>query len=151
MMMKKIKNTNSSPTNTKNFVETESDFVLVSFQKNVDCNKYGLCLTDKHDKYSELNQKHYNTELLKLFDYLCKKTWQEVNNLRRDMNYGLEILKVENIRNLRQHISTTFNELNQKTMYIFRFKDYRACGYRHNSTFYLVCIDYDFSLYNHGK
>lgn len=151
MMMKKIKNTNSSLANPKKILETNSDFILISFQKIVNCNKYGLCLTDKHDKYSELNQKHYNTELLKLFDYLCKKTWQEMNDLRHDTNYRLERVTIDNLRNLKRHIVTTFNELNQKTMYIFRFKGYRACGYRHNSTFYLVCIDYDYSLYDHEK
>ncbi|MGQ2605490.1 hypothetical protein ACT6BF_08345 [Campylobacter jejuni] len=150
--MKKFKNIDSGLTPfKKKLLETDSDFILISFQKVVDCNTYGLCLTNKHDKYNELNQKHYNTELLKLFNFLCKKTWQEVNNLRHNMNYGLEIVKIDNMRNLKQNIYTAFNDLNQKTMYNFRFKDYRACGYRKNSTFYLVCIDHDYSLYDHGK
>ncbi|EAL6451640.1 hypothetical protein DUY65_06955, partial [Campylobacter jejuni] len=68
-----------------------------------------------------------------------------------NINYGFEIVKIDKLRNLRQNVYTTFNDLNQKTMYIFRFKDYRACGYRKNSTFYLVCIDYDYTLYEHGK
>ncbi|ELZ6220562.1 hypothetical protein UXV77_001192, partial [Campylobacter jejuni] len=135
----------------KKISETDSDLVLISLQKVIKCDTYGLCLTDKHDKYNEINQKYYNTELLKLFDFLCKKTWQEINNLRHNINYGFEIVKIDKLRNLRQNVYTTFNDLNQKTMYIFRFKDYRACGYRKNSTFYLVCIDYDYTLYEHGK
>lgn len=150
-MKKSFKDTSSSPAISKKLLETNSDFVLVSFQKVVDCNTYGLCLTREHDRHNELNQKHYNTELLKLFGYLCKKTWQEVQNVRHNTNYGLETLKVKDIHNLKQHILTAFEDLNKEVMYIFRFKDYRACGYREKSTFYLVCIDYDYSLYDHGK
>lgn len=42
-MKKKIKNTNSSLANLKKISETDSDLVLISLQKVIKCDTYGLC------------------------------------------------------------------------------------------------------------
>ena len=65
------------------------------------------------------------------------------------MNFGSEHLK---ITCLNQNIQNHFKKITkQEKCNVFRFGkgSYRACGFRVDDVFYLVCCDYDFSLYKH--
>ncbi|MGX2972862.1 hypothetical protein [Helicobacter sp. T3_23-1059] len=124
---------------------------LISFEKILDHKHYGLCLDKKHSHYKSQNAKKYNTALIKLFCFLCERTWLEIHSIPKDREYGHENFSIDNIKI--QAVKSYFKELGKTTFDTFRFgsQKFRACGFRQIDTFYLVCIDYDYSLYNHGS
>ena len=129
---------------------SENQLITISLAKCSNSDRYGICLNSSHKYYKELRQKFYNSELLKLFINLSSKTWQEAYNTPRINNFGYEHLKISAISDA--NIAKLLKELSSSDKCdIFRFgnKQFRACGYRENNVFYLVCCDYDHSLYEH--
>lgn len=126
----------------------EQDYIVVSLKHAICDGKFGLCLNKDNHFYEK--RADINTELLKLFNFLSNKTWQEVYNINRLRNYGHEHLQITSL--LANNIKSHFNNLGCKNKCdIFRFgsQNYRACGYRRENIFYLVCCDYAFNLYKH--
>ncbi len=124
---------------------------LISFEKILDNKHYGLCLDKKHSFYKDQNAKKYNTALIKLFCFLCERTWEEIRSIPKDREYGHENFSINAIKI--QAVKSYFVGLGKNTFDTFRFgsQKFRACGFRQTHIFYVVCIDYDFSLYNHGS
>ncbi|MDE7317378.1 MAG: hypothetical protein K2N12_06575 [Helicobacter sp.] len=135
----------------KNLNITHSGLCLISLEKVIECKEYGLCVSKEHARYNEQNAKKYNTQLMKLFCYLTQRSWNEIDSIRRDREYGHERLPIKCVHI--NHVKEHFKKLGKDNCDIFRFgaQNFRACGYREKNIFYLICIDYDFSLYNHGN
>lgn len=153
--MNKIKNTDSGKLSLKSLQETNSDMLLLSLEKIIDSCEYSLCIDNNHKHFKDPNSKKYNTELIKLFKFLSQKTWNEIYSLRRKQEYGHEHLPIQDIKiqNIQSFFLKICNRKIDDKCDIFRFggQKFRACGYRQGNVFYLVCIDYDFTLYNHGN
>ncbi|MDY3245819.1 hypothetical protein [Campylobacter sp.] len=127
--------------------EIKQTYFKFSFMHSIKGDCFGLCL-DKNSKHYN-KRAEINTALLELISYLSSSTWQEIENRPRNMNFGSEHLK---ITSLNQNIQNHFKKITkQEKCNVFRFGkgNYRACGFRVDDVFYLVCCDYDFSLYKH--
>ncbi|TLD91117.1 hypothetical protein LS74_010235 [Helicobacter magdeburgensis] len=148
--MSKIKKPNSDSIITNRLRDTHSGRCVVSLEKVIECDKHGLCLGKNHSFYREQNAKKYNTKLMKLFLFLTQRSWSEIIGQRKNVEYGHEHLDISCFRNIA--VKNSFENLGKKHANVFRFggQDFRACGYREGDTFYLVCIDYNFSLYKHS-
>lgn len=153
---KRIIKSTYTPSVKHQLVETDNKKCLISLEKAIiDNTDYGLCLDKKHIQISNQNSKKFNTALLKLFHFICKRTWNEIYQARKQQEYGHEHLSIQDIQV--ECIKTYFIDKCGKSkgdkIDTFRFgsQSFRACGFRQTDTFYLVCIDYDFSLYNHGR
>lgn len=146
-----INNTDSAKYINKNLEEPNSELCLISLEKVIECKEHGLCISKEHTHYNEQNAKKYNTQLMKLFRYLSQRSWNEIDSIRRDREYGHERLPIKCVHI--NHVKEHFKKLGKDNCDIFRFgsQKFRACGYREKNIFYLICIDYDFSLYNHGN
>ncbi|WP_300796311.1 hypothetical protein [Helicobacter sp. UBA3407] len=153
--MMKIKNTDSAKPEYKNLKEPNSELCLISLERIIDCADYGLCMDKNHKHYNEQKAKKYNTQLIKLFHYLCRKSWNEIYGMRKNQEYGYEHFPIKDfdINHIKEYFQKLGKDINKDKCDIFRFgaQEFRACGYRKANTFYLICIDYDFSLYNHGN
>lgn len=127
-----------------NLHEPNSELIVFSLNKIVNNETYGL-------KF-QCGDICYSLELVKLLKYLSDKTWSEIYSQRRNINYGHEHLAIKEIKdkNIREWLQN--HSINKDKCDIFRFgnQKLRACGFRNKNIFYLVCIDYNFNLYNHG-
>lgn len=143
-MAKKLKNPNIGNNKSLKIRETSPEFVVLSLNKMINSERYGL----KFD----CDDVCYNSELMKLFKDLTDKTWGQIYNNRRNVNHGHEHLPIAQIQDKQTREYLQRYSINNEKCDIFRFgsQHFRACGFRENNIFYLVCIDYDFSLYNHG-
>ena len=156
-MSKRPKFTNSATTNALNshLKEVGSKKCLISLEKAVDDLDYGLCLNRKHSQANNQNTKKYNTALLELFNFLCKRTWNEIYQTRKTQEYGHEPLPLQTLRinNIKTYFIDKCGKSKDDKIDTFRFgsQQFRACGFRQMDVFYLVCVDYDFSLYDHGE
>ena len=152
-----IKNTYSYPLKIRNsqIKETNSQKCLISLEMVIDCPSYGLCLNSNHSQFKNQNSKEYNTKLIKLFHFLCQKTWDEIYQTQKQHGNGYEHMPIEKIKvsHVKNHFIKNCRKTKNDKFNVFRFgsKEFRACGFRKDNTFYLVCIDYDHSLYNHGS
>lgn len=152
---KRIKDTDSSP--LKNQIlqirETNSQKCLISLEKVINCKNYGLCLDYNYSQFKNQNSKDYNTKLIKFFHFLCQRTWNEIYQIKKTQENGHEHISIEEIKaaNVKTHFIKNCSKAKDDKIDIFRFgsQGFRACGFRKYDTFYLVCIDYDYSLYNH--
>ncbi|MDY5304411.1 MAG: hypothetical protein SPH02_05785 [Campylobacter sp.] len=126
----------------------EKDYIIISLKDVICGDNFGLCV-DKNSKFFEL-RKEINTELIKLFNILSNRTWQEAYNTSKLQNHGHEHFPINDF--IENKVKEHFYKLGYNNKCdIFRFgnKQYRACGYRKENTFYLVCCDYNYSLYKH--
>lgn len=153
---KRIIKTSCTPIIKRRLVETDNKKCLISLEKAIiDNTNYGLCLDKQHSQTNNQNSKKFNTALLGLFHYICKRTWNEIYQTRKQQEYGHEHFPLQDIQV--KHIQTYFIDKCGKSkndkIDTFRFgsQQFRACGFRQIDIFYLVCIDYDYSLYNHGN
>ena len=87
-----IKNTYSYPLKIRNsqIKETNSQKCLISLEMVIDCPSYGLCLNSNHSQFKNQNSKEYNTKLIKLFHFLCQKTWDEIYQTQKQHGNGYE-------------------------------------------------------------
>ena len=150
---KELKSLNSATINLQNrrVRDIDNKKCLISLEKAMISNSnYGLCLNSAHSHSKEQNSKKYNTALIDLFHTLCKMTWNDIDRISKHNKGGYERLSVDIIKS--ETIQNHFKNLGRDKFIIFRFgSDFRACGFRQMDIFYLVCIDYDYSLYNHGS
>ena len=154
---KRIVESSYTTTIKRRIIETDNKKCLISLEKVIDNKDYGLCLDKKHTQTNSQNSKKFNTALLGLFHFLCKRTWNEIYQTIRQQEYGHKHLLWQDIQ--AESIKTYFIDKCGKSkndkIDIFRFgsQEFRACGFRQRQTdiFYLVCIDYNHSLYNHGS
>lgn len=152
MNKRKIIKDSSAPLEVRKIHETNSGKCLISLEKAIVDDNYGLCLSKKHKQHKAQNAKKYNTKLIEFFYHISKQTWNDIHKIPKDQKFGHEHFKTENFK--AKNIKSYFLDLGKDKCSIFRFGDenkLRACGYRENDTFYLVCVDYDFSLYEHGN
>lgn len=133
--------------------ETNSRKCIISLEKVINCKDYGLCLDSNHSQFKNQNSKYYNTKLIKLFHFLSQKTWDEIYQLKKNSENGYEHMQIEEIEanNVKTHFIKNCSKNKDDKFDVFRFgnQEFRACGFRKEDTFYLVCIDYDYSLYKH--
>ena len=143
-MAKNLKSTNNENSKSGKLREPNSDFVILSLKKTINSERYGL----KFD----CNGVCHNSDLMKLFKDLTDKRWSEVYSNRRNVNHGHERLLITQIQDKQSREYLQKYSIDKEKCDIFRFgnQKFRACGFREDNIFYLVCIDYDFSLYNHG-
>lgn len=137
---------------SKRIEETNTRKCLISFEKILDDKDYGLCLDKNHSHCENQNAKKYNTALIKLLRFLCERTWNDIYRIQRDKEYGHEHLPIKLLKECVQtHFIDRCDKKECDKIDVFRFgsQKFRACGFRQNDIFYLVCIDYDFSLYQH--
>lgn len=151
---KRIKDTDS-PLKNQNLQirETNSQKCLISLEKVINCKDYGLCLDSNHSQFKNQNSKEYNTKLIKFFHFICQRTWDEIYKIKKKQENGHEHMPIEKIKanNVKTYFIKDCSKNKKDNFDVFRFgsQGFRACGFRKDDTFYLVCIDYDYSLYNH--
>lgn len=158
---KKPKPTNSAPITdgmrNPKIKETGSEKPLISLEKVMDCNVYGLCLKE-HSLFNQYSNK-CNTALIKLFHIISQKSWKDILQIKRQSaNYGYECISIGDItaQSVKSHFLAKCGKTKNEKMDVFRFggNDFRACGFKEKGIFYLVCIEYDRKknpIYNHGS
>lgn len=132
----------------------ESGRLLLSFVHVLDCESYGLIVNRDHKHYN--NGKRFNEEVLKMFQELSQHSWDNLQ--QKGKKGGLERLDIDQAkfknRDKLIEVSKRLGYLSDKNIKVcvvrFNSQKMRCIGFRKEDTFYIVCFDYDCTLYNHG-
>lgn len=122
--------------------------VTLSFKHILDCKDYGPIINKGHSHHKQA--KKYNEEILKELIEMSKKEWDHLHQASK--KGGIELIELKILKAKQEEFKNIAEQLGVNSkIYVKRFNSQqcRCLGFRKDDTFYIVCFDYDLTLYEH--